>query len=120
MAAARRLVRGEAPRPGLKDLARWLFHRAMRALLLVPGVRRGARRVWAVLPGPVEWFVVRFRAYERRASQPRPAPPASLEVLKAALAAGQVSGLDLSEDELRLYRHFATAGFAGRHRAPRG
>ena len=113
VAAARRLARGGAGRPGLKDAARWLFHRSLRVLLMLPGVRRGAKRVRAVLPGPVEWFVVRFRAYERRARQQRPAPSASLEALKAALAADQVASLDLSEDELRLYRRFATTGIAG-------
>jgi FkbM family methyltransferase len=101
-----RLVRAEArPRASAlvgKALARRIFHRSMRRLLAIPGMRRGVGLVYRLAPGPVEWLALRYRAYERQ-------PPVLPEIMQtpAAVMAPAVL-LDLGDDEARLLRQFAT------------
>jgi FkbM family methyltransferase len=117
--------------PG-KELARQVFHRGMRRLLRLPGGRRSSRLIYAIVPGPVEWLALRYRAYEQRGADQRRAPDelhaaaalpvpggprakdlpaaATVEETGPVPAVTQQVLLDLSEEEARLYRQFGTGG----------
>ncbi len=121
--AVSRLLRGgrvgQAPRirpvaggPIGKEAARRIFHRGMYRLLRLPGGRQGVRLVRSIAPGAVEWLALRYRAYDRRSVEPRPAEPVSVADVDAMLAAGRMASLDLSEEEARIYRGFVTARLA--------
>ncbi|MBO1078870.1 FkbM family methyltransferase [Roseomonas haemaphysalidis] len=102
-----------APHRDAKEMARQVFHQGMRMVLRVPGSREGAQLARRIAPAPVEWLALRFRAYEERAALPPPPPPAmTMEELTQMLAPQQAVPADLSEDEARLYRQFATSGTA--------
>jgi hypothetical protein len=79
--------RQRATAPIGKTLARRMFRRGMRRLLVKPGIRRGVQLVYRLAPGPVGWLALHYRAYERQ-------PPVPL---------------DLSDDEARLLRQFTTS-----------
>jgi hypothetical protein len=93
-----------------KEYARQVFHRSARLFLRLPGARRGVRLTYAMAPGPVEWLALRYRAYEQGV--------AGRQQTTALLAVGAEADLipnlifDLNEEELRVYRQFATGGFA--------
>jgi len=124
---ARRLLQRRAPaKPaggpplGAKEIARRIFHGGAGRLLRLPGGRRASRLVRRVAPGPVEWLALRYRAYEARAAEPILPPPFDIETLHAAFEATQMSPLDLSDDEARLYRQIATSSLTARQGAAPG
>lgn len=92
-----------------KELARQVFHRGMRLILGIPGGPQGVRLVRSVAPRPVDWLALRYRAYQHRASLP---PPAATGDMSKALASLRIGTLDISEEETRLYRQFATSGLS--------
>ncbi|MGF6645850.1 FkbM family methyltransferase [Paraburkholderia sp. GAS82] len=123
--ASRRLVSG-GPRAVLrrlkvKELARRFFLMAARAFLWLPGGRRSMRLVHSIAPRPSEWVAARYRAYEQGAQERRAGSPAHPAASAGnVLLAGQSVDLSqprlddalsqfatvLSEEELRLCRHF--------------
>jgi FkbM family methyltransferase len=98
--------------PRGKELARRIFHRSMYALLQMPGARQSMRLVHGMAPAPVEWLALRYRAYDRRATELPTALPVVVEELQSALAPEVVASLDMSDEETRLYRQFMTGGLS--------
>jgi FkbM family methyltransferase len=97
-----------------KEIARQVFHRGMRWLLRIPGMRRCFRLFKSIAPGPVEWLVLRFHAYEQRAAARQISPLLKQQELDDTLSAAALASLDLSDDEARIYRQISTRGVSAR------
>ena len=93
-----------------KEVARRVFIVASSCCSRCRGMRRCYRILHSLAPGPVEWLMLRYRAYERRAAFQAaaqgvtPTPPA-----QGSSPDWWVS-LDLSDEEARVYRQFARGG----------
>jgi len=102
------LMRGQVK---AKALARDVFRRGVRRVLGAPAGRRLAQKVRATAPGLAQWFLLRYRAYEQNAAAVPPAyttDPASYLPVPMAQACTLAVELDLSGEEARLYRSFAS------------
>lgn len=102
------LIRGQVK---AKALAREVFRRGVRRVLGSPAGRRLAQKARTAAPGLAQWFLLRYRAYEQTAAATPPAyttTPASYLPVPMAQACTLAVELDLSEEEARLYRSFAS------------
>ena len=100
-----RLVRGEMQ---AKTLAREVVRRSVRGVLSAPAGRQLARKARLAAPDLAQWFLLRYRAYEQHAASSAnnfPAGYLQSPVVQACALAGK---LDLSDEEARLYRSYAS------------
>jgi FkbM family methyltransferase len=101
------LMRGQVK---AKALAREVFRQGVRRILGAPAGRRMAQKARLAAPGVAQWFLLRYRAYEQTAAavpllHAAPAPYLPVPMAQANTLAVE---LDLSEEEARLYRSFAS------------
>jgi len=102
------LMRGQVK---AKAVAREVFRRGVRRILGAPAGRRLAQKARTAAPGLAQWFLLRYRAYEQTAAATPAAyttNPASYLPVPMAQACTLAVELDLSEEEARLYRSFAS------------
>jgi FkbM family methyltransferase len=101
------LMRGQV---NAKALAREVFRRGVRRILGAPAGRQIAQKARRAAPGVAQWFLLRYRAYEQTAAavpsiHAAPVPYMPVPLAQASTLAVE---LDLSEEEARLYRSFAS------------
>ena len=103
--AISRLVKRETPP---KELARVAFHRSMRLMLSVPGVKPCVRIAHRMIPGPTRWLALHYRAYEVTYGE-APSDQSTVGIAQTAPLPSATVPTELSSDEARLLRRLATA-----------
>jgi hypothetical protein len=93
-----------------KEFCRVAFHRSASIALDLPGIRKGARALHQVMPGPTEWLARRYRIYGSRYGTRMSIPPVP-DGLSAPSTAGQFAlpSADLSPQETRFCHLIASA-----------